>query len=386
MTCDDGLSIEGRTLLTDGSVARRRVVVERGTIVDVGPPDGRATVTLDERCVLSPGLIDLQLNGGFGFDFTEDPASIPSVASRLPSVGVTSFLPTIITSHPDRPRHADRVVSARDNDHRGATTPGLHLEGPLLSPPQRGTHPAQWLQDDPDDIVELLSSLHRVRLVTYAPELDTGGRLQHQLSGSGIVGSIGHSDASFDEASAAIDRGARMVTHLFNGMAPLHHRAPGVVGAALSRPGVTAGLIADGVHVLEPIVRTTWALKGPDRLVLVSDGMAAMGLGDGAFVLGDVAVTVVDGIARNGDGGLAGSATTLLDGVRNLVHWGVTDLASAVHAASAVPARIIGQHDRGSIDVGRRGDLIVLSDRLECVAALVGGRPQHDPQRLFSDH
>lgn len=361
-----------------------RIEIADGRIVRTGDPVGDADIVVDDEYVIAPGLIDLQINGAFGHDFTEDPTSITDVSRRLPSTGVTAFLPTIVTSNPACAVEADEVLRSVQGTWPGAVPLGLHLEGPVISPDRRGTHPIEWIEDDPARFAAGLGSLPTTRLVTYAPECDPDGELADRLATLGIVAAIGHSDATFAEARAAIDDGAALVTHLFNGMAPLHHRSPGIIGAALTHPHVAIGLIADGVHVAPAVIDIAWQLTGPGRAVVVSDAIAAMGLGDGTFALGSVEVVVVDGVARNRSGGLAGSACPLLGGLRNLVEWGTADIGHAIQAGSRTPARALGLTDRGAIEPRHVADLVIVSDDMTCVATMVAGRLAHDQLGVFA--
>src|SRR5688572_22338665 len=207
--------------------------------------------------------------------------------------------------------------------------------------------------------------------MTLAPELPGALELVDLLHARGIVVSLGHSDATAAEADAAFARGVRTVTHLFNAMRPFHHRDPGIVGAALARPDVVVQLILDGHHVAPETAGLVWAAAG-GRVALVTDAIAAAGAGDGAFPLGDVAVSVDGGVARSSDGSLAGSSLTMLQALRNLCELGMP-LADAVGAVTSVPARAARRDDVGSIRPGARADVVVLDDALEIRTVLVGG-------------
>ncbi len=208
-------------------------------------------------------------------------------------------------------------------------------------------------------------------MMTLAPELPGALDLVDVLQARGVVVSLGHSNATAAEAHAAFDRGVRTVTHVFNAMRPLTHRDPGIVGAALVRPDVVVQAIVDGVHLDPDVVRLLWSVAA-GRLALVSDAMAAAGLGDGAYALGSVDLAVNGGIARREDGVLAGSTLTMIEAVRNLVALGVP-LERAVEAASAVPAGVLGHTEIGRIGPGSRADIVVLDDNLEIERVLVGG-------------
>ena len=321
------------------------------------------------RGIAAPGFIDLQVNGFAGVDFLgADAVGYVTAGEALLATGVTSYLPTFITS-PE-----EQVVEALRELHRlpdGPRVLGAHLEGPFLSPRRLGTHPPAARRDPDTALLERLLDAGPVRLVTIAPELPGALELVDELVARGIAVSCGHSDATAAEAGAAFDRGVRTVTHLFNAMRPFSHRDPGIVGAALTHPGVVVQLIVDGVHLAREAVLLAWA-AAPDRVALVTDAVAAARLGDGSYALGTVTVEVRDGVVRRGDGVLAGSALTMIEAVRNLHALGVS-LESALRAAAEIPARVLGEPRLGRLDVGHPADVVVLDDRLEIERVLVAG-------------
>jgi N-acetylglucosamine-6-phosphate deacetylase len=232
-------------------------------------------------------------------------------------------------------------------------------------------HPAEARRDPDLALLERLLGAGRVSHVTLAPELPGALELIDALTARGVVVSCGHSDATAAEAHAAFDRGAPKVTHLFNAMRPFAHRDPGIAGAALARDDVTLELILDGHHVVDDAARVAWRAAG-GRIALVTDAVAAAGVGDGRWKLGAVDVEVEGGVVRRLDGVLAGSVLTMLQAVRNLVALGVR-VEDAVDAASRVPARAARRPDLGTIAPGAVGDVVVLDDGLEPVRVLVGG-------------
>lgn len=360
-------SIAGPTLLPDGTVTHRRVIISDGLIEGVDDRSG-GDVEPGGDFVTAPGLIDLQINGAFGHDFSSTPAAIATVAARLPEVGVTAFAPTIVTGPP-----AQRLAAARvfDEPMPGAVPVGLHLEGPVIAPAKRGTHDPAWALSA-ERFTKELADLDHVALVTFAPELDPDHRLLDAISGAGIVAAMGHSEATYEEATRALNAGATLGTHLFNATAPLHHREPGLVGAIIDHPSAFGSVIADRAHLHPAVLRSLRRLLG-DRLVLVSDAMAAAGLGDGPFDLGPVPVEVRDGTARNPSGDLAGSATMLIDALRELARTTGEPIWREWPAASRAPAAVLGDPSRGGIEPGRRADLTVVSPDGKCVLTVVGG-------------
>lgn len=330
-----------------------------------------------DGCLLAPGLIDLQLNGAAGHDLTADPAGLWAVAEALPRFGVTAFLPTLVSADADTIDAARAVLRAGPpRGHRGATPLGLHIEGPFLQPAKRGAHAAESLRLPDLAFAHDWSPAEGVRVVTLAPELPGALELVRVLVTRGIVVSAGHSTATLEQARAGFDAGIRMVTHLFNAMPPLDHYAPGLVGAALADPRVTISLIPDGVHVEPTLVGLVWRLCGRHRLSIVTDAIAALGMPPGRYRLAGVDVDVDAHSARTG-GVLAGSLLSLDQAVRNLVAFSGCTPADAVAAASIIPGRLLGDGDRGALEVGRRADLVLLTRDLQVAATVVAGTVIH---------
>jgi N-acetylglucosamine-6-phosphate deacetylase len=352
--------------VVDGSLVDGDVSVEGGVVAGVGHRGGGAGIAV-------PGLVDLQVNGYAGVDLLDaDVGEVNGLRRALARVGVTAFQPTLISSPAEAVQGALRTIEAASQDEgAGARIIGAHLEGPFLAPERAGTHPIEHLRrPDPGELRALLDA-GTVTTMTIAPELPGATELLEELRRRGVLASLGHSDATADVAAEAFGRGARTVTHLFNAMRPLAAREPGLAGAALARDDVVVQLIADGVHLAPETVALAWKTAG-GRLVVVSDAIAAAGMGDGDWRVGSVEVAVRDGVARRADGTLAGSVEPLIRGVRTLVELGVP-LPAAIDAASRVPADLVGRGDLGRIAPGARADIVVLDDRLELQRVLLGG-------------
>lgn len=320
------------------------VVVDGGRIVAIEPRESAPDRTL------SPGFVDLQVNG---IDDIDVAAARDDDWDRLDALlektGVTTWCPTLVTA----PLH-DMAVRARRVPDRSSIA-GVHLEGPFLGG-RPGAHPRDLLV--PIDHDWLSSMPGNVKLVTLAPELEGAVDAVRALSTRGITVSLGHSAATVDEVRACTDAGARMVTHLFNGMPALHHREPGVVGATLTDDRLVAGLIADLVHVDAIAIEVAFRAK-PGRIALVTDAVAWRGARIGRIEI------VHDGTApRLPDGTLAGSSLTMDVAIRNVVHEAHITWEAALTAASTTPANLLGLHDRGRIAEGCRADLVVLDDAL----------------------
>ena len=347
-----------------------------GSLAAMSLPADSITVEVGDG-VLAPGLIDIQLNGGFGHDFTEDPGSIWDVGARLPTHGVTAFVPTVVTSAPESRRMMlDTIKEGPPDGYRGAQVLGAHFEGPFISPQASGAHDRSFLQvpDSAEDDVSGWSRDRGVAMVTLAPELPGALELTSDLVSRGVVVSVGHSAATFDEGLAGIEAGARYATHLFNAMPALGHREPGLAGAVLSDPRVTVGVIPDGIHVHPSVVGLVAAGIGQSRLSVVTDATAGLGMAPGRYSLGGRHVDVDGTSVRLVDGGvLAGSALTADQAVRSLVAmtgWAPLDAARTM---TSVPAKLLGLEDRGEIRVGARADFTLVTRDLQVAATYISG-------------
>jgi N-acetylglucosamine-6-phosphate deacetylase len=365
------LVLRGAAVVGSGVVSALDVGVEGGRIAGLGR--GLAVTgsgeTIDvSGCTVAPGFVDAQINGALGIDVTTQPQRIAELGRRLAVFGVTSFLPTVVTCA-DRTRQRAIEAFAGYRHDGGAEAIGLHLEGPMLSLTRRGAHPPEHLQLPSLELIDDWYPERGVRLVTLAPELPGAIPVIEALVGRGVVVAAGHTDATLDELRAAVDAGLTMVTHLYNAMRPFAHRDPGPIGAALTDERLAAGLICDGVHVHPAAVDLAWRALGPQRTVLVTDAVAVMGSETG----GGTGHRTATGV-RRADGVLAGTDLSMDVAVRNLVAFTGCSLAAAARAASTNPARVLGLHDRGVIEAGRRADLVVLEPNGRVRLTIVAGR------------
>lgn len=348
--------------VVDGALVAGDVEVADGRIAAVGLAGAG-------RGIAAPGFVDLQANGFAGVDFMRaDGAEYRRAGEAMLESGVTAFQPTLITASEEELRAALAEVPTEPMRPRLL---GVHLEGPFLSPHRLGVHPAEHRRDPDPALAERLLAAGPVTYMTLAPELPGALELVDLLHEHGAVVSLGHTNATAEEAAAAFDRGVATVTHLFNAMRPFAHRDPGVAGAALARAEVVVQVILDGNHMAPETVRLVWA-AATGRVALVTDAIAAAGAGEGSFELAGVPVSVVDGVARREDGVLAGSTITMIDAVRNLYALGAP-LTAALDAAAAVPARAAHRPDVGTIRPGSDADVVVLDEALEIRRVLVGG-------------
>jgi N-acetylglucosamine-6-phosphate deacetylase len=333
------------------------VVIDDGVIVAVEPGQWSSAI---EAHVLVPGFIDIQVNGIGSVDVAEaDGEDWNELDSRLLAQGVTTWCPTLVTAPLDRYAAPLERIAAAATRNDGRVRPaiaGAHLEGPFLGGAP-GAHLPELIR--PPDLAWLAGMPDIVRIVTLAPEAPDAIDAITHLSGRGILVSLGHSTADYESAVAAIDAGARLVTHCFNGMGPLHHRQPGLVGAALTDDRVAVSLIADLIHVHPAVVSLVFRTKTPPRVALVTDAVAWQGDGD---------------VPRLPDGTLMGATVTADAALRNAVHRAGVPLVDAVTAASTTPAHLLGLGDRGRIEVGTRADLVALTADLTVEQTWVGGR------------
>ncbi|MBW1639596.1 N-acetylglucosamine-6-phosphate deacetylase [Microbacterium resistens] len=372
--------VEGARVVTgtDGSRGSPStwVRVERGTIVEVGA--GAAPAGDDDRLDaggrwLGPGFVDAHIHGGFGVDVMDARAEdLDRVARGLVRHGVTSFLPTTYTASAERTRAAlDAIESARrrqdDGPRASAEILGVNMEGPFLSVQRKGAHPEEELRDGSLALLDSFLDAALVRVMTVAPERPGAAGVMARLVERGVVVSIGHSDADAAGVREAIVRGARAVTHLFNGMRPLHHRDVGVVGAALLAPGLLCELIADGVHVSAEAMDLAWRMKGPRGLILVSDAGPHAGEG-----------RPPEAAARLSDGTLASSVCMADTGLRRLRAATGADVPALWPAVSGNAAELLGLSGKGRVVPGADADLVVLDEDGNVDATFVRGELVHE--------
>lgn len=324
---------------------------------------------------LIPGMIDVHIHGANGYDMmdgTED--SIQEVSRACAATGCTSFLATSVSSTIEDLLNMIRSVKAVIGREQGARIAGIHLEGPYLNPKRKGMQNEKYLRhpnlEEMKLIIREAGSLFK--MVTIAPELPGGLELISFLKEQGVVIAVAHSDATYEEAKLAFTAGASHVTHCFNGMRPIHHRDPGLIVAAFEEPHVSLQAIVDQVHLHPAIVRLMHRLKGPEGMVLITDALQAMGLGDGNYMFGGHHVTVSEGIARLADGTLASSTVTMNEALRLTEANGIA-MEDAVRMASTTPAHILGLSRKGKIEVGYDADLVLMDERYQVQWTMIEG-------------
>ena len=357
-----------------------------GKIKDVGQEmmdrvASHEAIHLPDSYHVIPEMIDVHIHGANGadtMDATYD--SLKRIANVLPQEGVTSFLATTMTQERDKIENALRnaaqyIQNQQPDGH--AELLGVHLEGPFISEKRAGAQPVECILKP--DLQMFLRwqeiALESIKMVTIAPELEGSLELINYLSKHGVIASIGHTDATYEEVLQGIQAGASHVTHLFNGMRGLHHREPGVVGAVLLHDEVSAELIADGIHVRPELVKLTYLQKGREKVMLITDAMRAKCLGDGLYDLGGQKVTVQTGRATLYDGTLAGSVLKMTDAARNTMKFTDCSIQDILYMTSVNPAKQLNIFDRkGSLSLGKDADVVVLDEQLEVVMAFCRGQ------------
>lgn len=369
----DKIILRGAQVLVDGQWTENDVRIAQGKIDAVGRGlDGGDVMRVEG--LLLPGLIDEHIHGIAGHDTMDGAQAVLGMARQLVRHGVTSFLPTTMNAGiaPTRAALAG-VRAAMCENAEGANIPGAHMEGPFLCEKYKGAQDARAnLLPSAENFEKLTGEdVDIVRLVTLAPELPGAETFIRWATGRGIVCSAGHTDASYEQMERSVQWGVTQVTHLFNGMNPLHHRNPGVPGAALTLPGIACQVISDGIHLHPAAVHL--ALRAGHAL-LITDALQAADMPDGVYELGGQQVTVKAGVARIAAGNLAGSTLTLERAVANAARFADLPIEQVVPMASTRVADSLHLMDRGCIRAGLRADLCLLNDALETKMTVVGGK------------
>ncbi|MBB3954102.1 N-acetylglucosamine-6-phosphate deacetylase [Novosphingobium sediminicola] len=371
--------LNGQALIAGQWRSSVRLTMDGGRIVsvdDAGDIGGGADAVIDLRGgYLLPGFVDTQVNGGGGVLFNDCPTAdgVAAIAAAHARFGTTALLPTLISDS------VEAVAAALDavDDAIAQGVPGIvgvHIEGPFINPARKGIHSEARLRRLDDAAMALLTRPRKgVVMLTIAPELAAPEQIV-ALARAGVIISAGHTDATYEEAIAGFDHGVRGVTHLYNAMTPLQHRAPGMVGAAFDRDDVYCGLIVDGVHVATPAVRLACRVKGPERLMLVTDAMPGVGNGGQPFMLDGRPIYVRDGMCTDEAGTLAGSGLDMATALRNTLTMTGLPMNDVSQMASATPAAFIGLEGRiGRIASGMAADFVALNADLGVAQTWIGG-------------
>ena len=371
-------TIRGKVVTDYEVLTGASLTVEGDSIIELnreGAAPEEADVHDYGEFFILPGFVDLQVNGCFGIDVATDPGCLPELSEKLLATGTTSYLPTIISSPKSLYENVLARLAKQPEDPPGAEAIGAHLEGPFINPKKRGAHSPEHILRPDLGLLERLSDSGPIRMITLAPELEGAEKLIPAAADRGITVSAGHSNASFEAAYESFDRQVAGVTHLFNAMSGLHHREPGLPGAASAHPRVVCGLIPDGLHVHPEVVGLAFRMLGPDRIYLATDATAATGMEPGEYPLGSRMVYQDANMARLDDGALAGSLITMNEALQNVLAFTGCTLPEATRMASTTPARLIGEgRSRGRLVSGYKADITVLGPDLSIRTVWKNGR------------
>jgi N-acetylglucosamine-6-phosphate deacetylase len=366
------------------------ILIRDGVIELIGPRQGMSvppdTKEISATALTAvPGFLDIHIHGAGGHDVMEgSEEALAAVTRTVASHGTTSILATTVTASLDDTYRSIEGISRyiaqqHTTDEPRAEVLGIHFEGPFLSPERRGVHPAEFLLLPSAEVLEKLlqTSAGNARILTLAPELLGATPCIEVARSAGLVVAMGHTDATYEQARAAIAHGVHHAVHVYNAMRPFSHRDSGVLGAILTSPVVSAEMIADGVHVEEAAMRLLLQAKGPGCVILVSDGISATGMPDGTYTLGKFQVEVAGGVVRNSEGKLAGSTLTLDRALRNIVGLGVP-MPAALGMLTTNPASLLGiEFKKGALRFGADADIVLLDEALQVSNVWVRGVPLH---------
>jgi N-acetylglucosamine-6-phosphate deacetylase len=384
-----------RVVLPDRTVQTASLLVENGRIARIIEPNSNQAHKTDsvvdlDGLTLFPGFIDLHIHGAAGIDtMAASPNDLGKVSDFLARHGVTAWLPTLVPAASAQYAHAVSAIAelmreqeaapgaAKSNPTPSARALGVHYEGPFVNSEQCGALHREYFRTfrnaESIDALPTIGRAGAVHMMTLAPEIEGGVELIEELNRRGWIVSIGHTRAAVSVLDESLKAGARHMTHFMNAMTPLHHRAPGPVGWGLIHDEVTCDLIADGVHLDPAILKLILRDKTAERVSLISDAIAPTGLGDGEYQLWDETISVKEGRTQNAHGSIAGSVITMLDAVRMMLSLGVPE-SDVARMASFNPARLLGvDNDCGSIEEGKRADLVAINQKGEVQLTLING-------------
>ena len=367
--------------LFDATGQTTTIVIEDGVISQVGQISrkSRAENVLDaEGRIVAPGFIDVHIQGAGGADVLDGTAeALQAISRTCARFGTTSFLATTVFKPGQANRHLAFAAEAVGRDLGGANLLGIHLEGPFISLQKRGMILPECICTPSEQVFDEIQTITRghLKMMTIAPELLGSLPLVHSLVKSGIIASFGHSSATYEQTIDGFNAGISHVTHLFNAMASIHHRAPGPLVAIFQTHNVTAQLITDGVHIHPAVLGLAFAALGPQRTIVITDGMQAIGLGDGRFIYNGIEYESKDGTARYKDGTLIGTSLGLNQMVARFMKFTGCPLAAAIRTVTENPARLLSIEDKkGSIAPGKDADLVLLEEDLSVFATMVAGK------------
>jgi N-acetylglucosamine-6-phosphate deacetylase len=364
------------------------ILIRDGVIEAIGPrssmtlPSGAREISATDK-IAAPGFFDVHIHGASGHDVMEATESaLRAISTTIGAHGTTSFLATTVTADPEAICKSSEGIARFIGLQHQVTTPGaevlgIHFEGPFISPVRRGVHPPEWIKLPSAELLGrfVAAAGGHAQLLTIAPELLGAMPCIDAARKAGMIVGIGHTDATYEQTRAAVARGAHHAIHTYNAMRPFAHRDPGVIGAVLTSPDMTAELIADGVHVDETAMRLLVQAKGAAGVILISDGISATGMPDGKYMLGGFEITVSGGVCRNSEGKLAGSTLTLDRALRNIIGLGAS-LSDALRMLTLNPATLLGiEHKKGILHANADADIVLLDESLQVTQVLTRGLP-----------
>ncbi|WP_026676680.1 N-acetylglucosamine-6-phosphate deacetylase [Fictibacillus gelatini] len=381
------LLLNGRIYAENDVFVNGYLIINEEKIIEIGKKPEHLNVAeydviqLPEDSIVIPGMIDMHIHGAAGadtMDATTD--ALQTMAKVLPQEGTTSFLATTMTQEKGEIEKALQNAAKYINEHTApgeAEVIGIHLEGPFLSPKRAGAQPPGQIIHPDVELFKKWQSLsdNHIKLVTLAPEEEGGLELTSYLKETGVIASIGHSDATYEEVVQGIEAGITHATHLYNGMKGVHHREPGVLGGVLMHDEITSEIIADGIHSRPEMVKFAYRNKGSEKMVLITDAMRAKCMGNGSFTLGGQDVTVQGNEARLADGTLAGSILKMKDAAKNMMEFTGCDIRDVIQMTSVNPAKELGIYDRkGSLLSGKDADIVVLNQEMDVLYTFCRGK------------
>ena len=383
--------IIGKDIYTPSKITGEiNILLDADTIENIGTENTNGYEKIDLReYTIIPGLVDIHIHGVNGFDTMDaTPLAIEEMSKHIALSGVTSFLAATVTASLDKIDAAlKNIKDCLKCEMSGARLLGAYLEGPYINDDYKGAHPSQFIREiDIDELKKIVDYTgDALVVVTIAPEKADAIKTIEYLTSNNIRVSLGHTNATYAQAKSAFDAGASIVTHLFNGMRGLNHREPGIIGAALTDKRANVELICDLIHLAPPIMQITHKCKGSERVILITDCIMAGGLKDGQYRLGELDIFVENGISRLIDGTLAGSTLKLSDAVKNMSLHAQIPFEEALAAATINPARAIGKDNIvGSIEKGKKADIVALNDSFEPVFVMVGGKIIVDRTKAYN--
>ncbi|XP_030745528.1 N-acetylglucosamine-6-phosphate deacetylase [Sitophilus oryzae] len=377
-------------ILRDHKIIQEDIWVRNGKIIDPEKVFYDEKVSSDykidcEGNIIAPGFIELQINGGYGFDFAfkdNSQEGIDMVSKKILQHGVTSYCPTLVTSPVEIYHEVLPRLSYRKGGPEGATILGAHVEGPFISKDKKGAHPEYCIRDYDDGISvleEVYGSLENIKIITLAPEYKNSSSVIRELRKRNITVSLGHSTADLLTGESAVEDGANLMTHLFNAMLPFHHRDPGLVGLLASdkiseERNIFFGIISDGIHTHPAALRIAYRVH-PKGLIIVTDAISAFGLNEGEHKIGQLDVEIRDNKAFvAGTNTLCGSIASMIDCVKNFMKATDCSMEYALEAASLHPAQVLGIDDKkGTLNYGADADFVMLSENLDIVSTWIAG-------------